>query len=104
MSLTTGLMNARLMGRRHPDTFELPPEHHLSGIAPGCFAKICRHHERFWVIVEATDGATIVGAVNNQLMLRANADLPIGALVRFARHHVLDLLPPLEESHGRSAV
>ncbi len=53
--------------------------------------KVCRRHERFWVLVSDTFGDFIAGTVNNEL-LEDNADLPLGQPILIERRHVYDVI------------
>ena len=60
-------VDAQVMAKENPDTFEAPTEAELNEIEPGDFVKVCAKPERFWAIVECVDGDNIVAVVNNDL-------------------------------------
>ncbi len=74
------LVGAVAMHREYPNFYTPPPER-LDRLQSGDVVKICRHSERFWVLVSDTFGSFITGTVNNALIEPDNADLLVGTPV-----------------------
>jgi hypothetical protein len=88
-----GLLDARAMNKKHPDTFEVPSYATLKKIKPGDFVKVARNNERFWVQVTGFEKRRIHGAVDNKLVRKANKDLPLGTVIYFQKKNILSYLP-----------
>lgn len=90
MEKTITFVDAQEMGRKHPDTFEVPTNEELDAIKKGDSVKICDEEagERFWVTVDEIDGNKITGFVNNQLV---SSDLHYGDLISFETRHIYSI-------------
>lgn len=60
--------NAQENAIKFPNTFQAPSEAELKEIKVKDFVKVCIGGERFWTIVEAIEGDSIKGIVNNDLV------------------------------------
>jgi hypothetical protein len=61
-------VDAQLMHRNHPDTFEVPDQDELDNIVPGALVKVCNNFERFWCkVTEVQLDGTISATVDNRL-------------------------------------
>lgn len=87
----TGLLDAPAMRKRHPTTFEVPPQSELRSIAPGDIVKLSRNGERFWVTVTGYEKRRIHGQVSNEL--ERNDDLSFGESIYFQKKNVLSYVP-----------
>jgi hypothetical protein len=90
------LVDAQALGRKKPETFQVPPGHRLSLLAElelEPFAKVClenaEHGERFWVKITGSADGLYEGTVANNL-LPGRWDVKMGDVIRFQRRHVYD--------------
>lgn len=86
-----GLLDAASMRKKHPATFEVPPQKELQGIKPGDIVKVSRNGERFWVTVTGFEKRRIHGQVSNEL--ERNHDLPFGETIFFQKKNVMSYVP-----------
>ena len=83
-------LDAQAMARKYPDTFFVLSVWQLDAIKRGDYIQVCRHNERFWVLVTRHDGEFVFGTVESSLIDKRNADLPLGAPIECELRHVLD--------------
>jgi hypothetical protein len=67
MKPTSNLIDAQAMAAAYPGRFDAPLQGELDAIVPGNWVKVCRNHERFWIVVKMRTDDLIVGEVNNRL-------------------------------------
>lgn len=84
----TGLLNAQALHKKHPKTFEVPRAAALRKLKPGDAVKVARNDERFWVIVTGFEKRRVHGIVDNKLVKKLNADLPLGTKIYFQKKHI----------------
>jgi hypothetical protein len=80
--------DAQEMARKHPTSFEAPPDAVLDGINTGSHVKVCMGSERFWVEVTEVDGDTLKARIDNNLLFTHEHGLQCNDLVEFEKRHV----------------
>jgi hypothetical protein len=84
-------MNAQLMAKKHPKTFEAPTIGELNGIGIGSTVKVSIGNERFWVIVETVKGQRITAKVDNDLVFTDTHGLKLGDTISFFKRNVYSI-------------
>jgi hypothetical protein len=84
-------VNAQLMAKKNPSSFEVPTNDELDGINVGANVKVCTGDERFWVDVSEVKGNKIVGTVNNDLFNTDIHGLGFGDVVSFFKKNVYSI-------------
>lgn len=91
------LVDPRPIAEHAPYTYFLPSPAEIAALAKGDFAKLTFEYphateqwdaERMWVKVETIQNDEIVGVLDNHPS-EPSTSLKAGAVVRFARHHVI---------------
>jgi hypothetical protein len=86
-----GLIDAQAIHRKHPETFDVPPQRELRKIKPGDFVKVARNKERFWLEVTGFEKRRLHGEVANKLLL--NEDLKLGDRIYFQKKNIYSYVP-----------
>jgi hypothetical protein len=86
--ILSDLVDARRMARLHPMSFTVPTDQAIAALTAGDCVKICRHEERFWILVVTVNGDEITGSINNTLVMPGNADLQAGDHISLRRKHI----------------
>lgn len=94
-----GLLDARAVNKKHPETFEVPSYARLKKVKPGDSVKISRNNERFWITVTGFEKRRIHGVVDNKLIF--NDDLPLGTKIYFQKKHILSYVPKVAKKKAK---
>ena len=81
-------VNAQQAHEEKPDEFWAPSKDELDKIIPGSIVKVCDHFERFWVLITAVDGETLVGTVDNAL---TGTGLEYGDTINIEKKHIYQI-------------
>ncbi len=93
--MATEFINAQQMALDHPDTFEAPTITEIMlylALGNNPQVKVCTGDERFWVEVTNSDGNTITGTVNNDLVRTNIHGLKYGDEITFNIENIYQLL------------
>jgi hypothetical protein len=83
-------LDAQEMNRKHPDTFEVPPEEILNGLVVGDYVQVAENRERFWVeLIEIFD-TELSGRVDNDLV--HDHSFKCDDTITFERKNILNVL------------
>jgi hypothetical protein len=83
-------IDAQEMAKKYPITFEAPTQAVLNRIKKGKHVKVAYNQERFWILVTKVVGDTVIGTVDNDLVLRQ--DIKYGDLVSVQKNQVYDVM------------
>ena len=85
----TNLVNAKEMNSQYPDTFLIPSKKEINKIGIKSCVKISNGVERFWVTITLIMNDTIVGKINNDLIIDEGYD--IDDLIEFKFENILEI-------------
>jgi hypothetical protein len=87
------LVDAAAIARAHPNTFEVPTDDDLKGLAPGDAVKVAANSERFWVLLTVvTPAGGMIGTVDNHLVAQPRGGYKYGDIVELRRRHIYDVV------------
>lgn len=86
-----GLIDAKALAKKHPNTFFVPKDALVKKLKPGDFVKVARNNERFWLRLTGWVGKRWHGTVANHLI--NNDDLAHGDAIFFTKKNIYDVLP-----------
>lgn len=95
--MTWKLDNVEALNKKHPDTFEIPPDYIRDGLIPGDFVKLVfiqenpEAGERMWVEVKRVLKKGYEGVLANRPTMIDG--LEFGDVVKFEPKHVADVQP-----------
>ena len=85
-----GLLDAREMNKKHPDSFWCPSNEKLDGLEVGMIVKIAHNRERFWVKLTSVTGDILSGLVDSYPM--HEHPFGYGDVIKFERRHILEVI------------
>lgn len=88
---TADFVDAQLMHKEHPKTFEVPSKKELNALKPGDIVKVCADGERFWTKIESVKGNDITATVDNDLALSSSHGLYCGDTISFTKDNIYSI-------------
>lgn len=94
-------IDAQLMRKNHPTTFDAPTEDELKCLVVGDCIKVCPDtkpkSERFWAIVESVKGDDVTATVNNDLLFTSLHGIKDNDLISVKKNHIYNILKKADD-------